>query len=59
MIALAFNLRLLQDQKSKKGTRLTRRELQEKILAGEIRDAKTICGLFRVSELVQDRTDSQ
>src|SRR5579864_5246424 len=35
MIAMAFNLRLLQDQKSKKGTRLTRRELQEKILAGE------------------------
>ena len=31
----------------------------EKILAGEIRDAKTICGLFRVSELVQDLTDSQ
>jgi FMN phosphatase YigB (HAD superfamily) len=35
MIAMAFNLRLLQDQKSKKGTRLTHRELQEKILAGE------------------------
>jgi len=32
MIAMAFNLRLLQDQKSKKGTRLTRRELQGKIL---------------------------
>ncbi len=35
MIAMAFNLRLLRDQKSRKGTRLTRRELQEKILPGE------------------------
>jgi len=35
MIAMAFNLRLLRDQKSKKGTRLTSRELQEKILPGE------------------------
>lgn len=35
MIAMAFNLRLLQDRKNKKKTRLTSGELQGKILAGE------------------------
>jgi FMN phosphatase YigB (HAD superfamily) len=35
MIAMAFNLRLLQDRKSKKKTRLTRDELQREILDGE------------------------
>jgi FMN phosphatase YigB (HAD superfamily) len=35
MIAMAFNLRLLQDRKSEKKARLTRGELQGKILEGE------------------------
>jgi FMN phosphatase YigB (HAD superfamily) len=35
MIAMAFNLRLLQDHKRKKDARLTPRELQGKILEGE------------------------
>ena len=35
MIAMAFNLRLLQDHKGDKKARLTRQELQEKILEGD------------------------
>jgi FMN phosphatase YigB (HAD superfamily) len=35
MIALAFNLRLLQNRKNEKGAELAREELQEKILKGD------------------------